>query len=110
VKVLSGIVDTDRYRSLVSFPIVPTGDHPRRSAPGAGVQPAAADVAARAAEQEVPPGAARQLVVPAPAADQGTGAWSSSRAARDVWLASDGERDPRALVEDAFDLVERGLA
>ena len=29
---------------------------------------------------------------------------------RDVWLASGGARDPRILVNDAFDLVEEGLA
>lgn len=37
-------------------------------------------------------------------------AWAATRAARDVWLASDGERDPRRLVDEAFDLVERGFA
>ena len=37
-------------------------------------------------------------------------AWSASRAAREVWLASNGEQDPRRLVDEAFDLVERGLA
>ena len=37
-------------------------------------------------------------------------AWAATRAARDVWLASGGERDPRQLVDEAFDLVERGLA
>ena len=36
-------------------------------------------------------------------------AWAATRAARDVWLASGGERDPRQLVDEAFDLVERGL-
>ena len=36
-------------------------------------------------------------------------AWSASRAARDVWLASDAKRDPRELVDEAFDLVQRGL-
>lgn len=36
-------------------------------------------------------------------------AWGATRAARDVWLASGGERDPRHLVDDAFDLLERGL-
>jgi AcrR family transcriptional regulator len=30
-------------------------------------------------------------------------AWGATRAARDVWLASDGELDPRALVDEAFD-------
>ena len=36
-------------------------------------------------------------------------AWGATRAARDVWLASGGERDPRRLVDEAFDLLERGL-
>jgi hypothetical protein len=45
--------------------------------------------------------------VPARAAARA--AWSASRAARDVWLASEGERDPRTLVNEAFDLIERGL-
>jgi MftR C-terminal domain len=36
-------------------------------------------------------------------------AWSASRAARDVWVATDGAADPRRLLDDAFDLVERGL-
>jgi AcrR family transcriptional regulator len=36
-------------------------------------------------------------------------AWGATRAARDVWLASDGELDPRRLVDEAFDLLERGL-
>ena len=35
--------------------------------------------------------------------------WSATQAARDVWLASGGERDPRTLVNDAFDLVEEGI-
>ena len=30
-------------------------------------------------------------------------AWGATRAARDVWLASDGELDPRALVDAAFE-------
>ena len=30
-------------------------------------------------------------------------AWGATRAARDVWLASDGERDPRVLVDEAFE-------
>jgi hypothetical protein len=33
-----------------------------------------------------------------------------SRAAGDVWLASKGDQDPSALVNDAFDLIEHGLA
>jgi AcrR family transcriptional regulator len=37
-------------------------------------------------------------------------AWSATRAARDVWLASDGDRDPKQLIDDAFDLLEQGLA
>jgi AcrR family transcriptional regulator len=36
-------------------------------------------------------------------------AWSATRAAREVWLASEAERDPRRLVNDAFDLLERGV-
>jgi AcrR family transcriptional regulator len=35
--------------------------------------------------------------------------WSASRAARQVWLATDGATDPRRLLNDAFDLVERGF-
>jgi AcrR family transcriptional regulator len=34
-------------------------------------------------------------------------AWAATRAARDVWLVT--EEDPRALVERAFDLLERGF-
>jgi hypothetical protein len=30
--------------------------------------------------------------------------WSANRAARDIWIASDAKRDPRQLVNDAFDL------
>jgi TetR/AcrR family transcriptional regulator, regulator of mycofactocin system len=37
-------------------------------------------------------------------------AWSATRAARDVWLASEGKRDPRELIDEAFDVLERGLA
>jgi AcrR family transcriptional regulator len=37
-------------------------------------------------------------------------AWAATRAARDAWLASGGERDPRQLVDEAFDLLERGFA
>jgi AcrR family transcriptional regulator len=36
-------------------------------------------------------------------------AWSASRAAREVWVATGGVADPRRLLDDAFDLVERGL-
>ena len=36
-------------------------------------------------------------------------AWGATRAARDVWLAGGGERDPRTLVDDAFALLARGL-
>jgi AcrR family transcriptional regulator len=35
--------------------------------------------------------------------------WSATRAARDIWIASDAERDPRKLVNEAFDLLEHGL-
>ncbi len=37
-------------------------------------------------------------------------AWSASRAAREVWVASGGDRDPRKLINDAFDVVEDGVA
>jgi AcrR family transcriptional regulator len=36
-------------------------------------------------------------------------AWSATRAARDVWLAGEGEQDPRRLVNEAFDLLRDGL-
>jgi AcrR family transcriptional regulator len=36
-------------------------------------------------------------------------AWSATRAAREIWLASDAKRDPRRLVNEAFDLLNRGL-
>jgi AcrR family transcriptional regulator len=36
-------------------------------------------------------------------------AWSATRAARDVWVASGGKRDPRKLVNQAFDLLRQGL-
>jgi len=36
-------------------------------------------------------------------------AWGAVCAARDVWVASDGERDPAALIEQAFDRLERDL-
>jgi AcrR family transcriptional regulator len=36
-------------------------------------------------------------------------AWSATRAARDIWVASDGKRDPRRLVNQAFDLLQQGL-
>ena len=35
--------------------------------------------------------------------------WSASRAARQVWLATEGAADPRRLLNDAFDLVENGF-
>jgi AcrR family transcriptional regulator len=35
--------------------------------------------------------------------------WSANRAARDIWVASGAERDPRELINEAFDLLERGL-
>jgi hypothetical protein len=35
--------------------------------------------------------------------------WSANRAARDIWIASDAKRDPRELVNEAFDLLEHGL-
>ena len=36
-------------------------------------------------------------------------AWSATRAARDIWIASDAKRDPRRLVNEAFDLLQHGL-
>lgn len=36
--------------------------------------------------------------------------WGAVRAARDVWVASNGERDPRPLAEEAFDLLEQGIS
>lgn len=35
--------------------------------------------------------------------------WSAVCAARDTWLESDAQRDPPTLVNQAFDLLERGL-
>jgi TetR/AcrR family transcriptional regulator, regulator of mycofactocin system len=37
-------------------------------------------------------------------------AWGAVCAARDAWLASDAELDPRELLNEAFDLVQHGLA
>ena len=37
-------------------------------------------------------------------------AWSATRAAREVWLASAAERDPSRLINDAFDLLEQGVS
>lgn len=36
-------------------------------------------------------------------------AWGAVCAARDAWLASDAELDPRDLLNEAFDLVQHGL-
>jgi AcrR family transcriptional regulator len=36
-------------------------------------------------------------------------AWGAVCAARDVWVASGGERNPAALIDQAFDLLERDL-
>jgi AcrR family transcriptional regulator len=36
-------------------------------------------------------------------------AWSATRAAREIWVASGAKRDPRTLVNEAFDLLEHGL-
>jgi len=36
-------------------------------------------------------------------------AWSANRAARDIWVASGGKRDPRRLVNQALDLLQHGL-
>jgi AcrR family transcriptional regulator len=38
-----------------------------------------------------------------------TAVWSANRAARDIWVASNAKRDPRELVNEAFDLLEHGL-
>jgi AcrR family transcriptional regulator len=35
--------------------------------------------------------------------------WSATRAAREIWVASHATRDPRTLVNEAFDLLEHGL-
>ena len=35
--------------------------------------------------------------------------WGATCAARDAWLASDAELDPRELLNEAFDLVQHGL-
>jgi hypothetical protein len=35
--------------------------------------------------------------------------WGAVCAARDVWVASDGKRDPAALIDQAFDLLEHDL-
>jgi AcrR family transcriptional regulator len=36
-------------------------------------------------------------------------AWSANRAAREIWVASNAKRDPRQLINEAFDLLENGL-
>jgi hypothetical protein len=36
-------------------------------------------------------------------------AWGAACAARDIWVTSDAKRDPRTLVNEAFDLLEAGL-
>lgn len=36
--------------------------------------------------------------------------WGAVRAARDVWVASDGRHDPRPMLEEAFDLLGRGVS
>jgi MftR C-terminal domain len=36
-------------------------------------------------------------------------AWGANRAAREIWVTSDAKRDPRQLINDAFDLLENGL-
>jgi AcrR family transcriptional regulator len=35
--------------------------------------------------------------------------WCANRAAREIWVASGAKRDPRQLVNEAFDLLEHGL-
>jgi AcrR family transcriptional regulator len=60
------------------------------------------------------------VIADAVAADRGTdpatdlearvvarAAWGAACAARDIWVANDGEHDPRALVNQAFDLVDQ---
>jgi AcrR family transcriptional regulator len=36
-------------------------------------------------------------------------AWGAACAARDIWVTSDAKRDPRTLVNEAFDLLRHGL-
>lgn len=36
-------------------------------------------------------------------------AWSANLAASEIWLASDARRDPRQLLDEAFDIVEQGV-
>jgi AcrR family transcriptional regulator len=36
-------------------------------------------------------------------------AWGAACAARDLWVSSEATADPRALVDEAFDLLEHGL-
>ncbi len=36
-------------------------------------------------------------------------AWSAARSARETWVESGARSDPRQLVNDAFDLLDRGL-
>lgn len=36
-------------------------------------------------------------------------AWAATRAARDVWVATGATADPRALIDEAFGHLERGL-
>jgi AcrR family transcriptional regulator len=36
-------------------------------------------------------------------------AWGATRAAREVWLESEGRLDPRRLIDDAFDHLEQGV-
>jgi AcrR family transcriptional regulator len=36
-------------------------------------------------------------------------AWGAACAARDIWVTSDAKRDPRTLVNDAFEILTHGL-
>jgi AcrR family transcriptional regulator len=36
-------------------------------------------------------------------------AWGAACAARDIWVTSDARRDPRTLVNDAFEILRHGL-
>ncbi len=37
-------------------------------------------------------------------------AWSANLAASEVWLASNASLDPHALIDEAFDIIERGIS
>jgi AcrR family transcriptional regulator len=63
------------------------------------------DVIAEAVARDQPPGRTSDLQARVIART----AWGAACAARDLWVASDAGRDPRALVNEAFDLLENGL-